>query len=79
MESDFKGVIDLVKLKAYCFDGQYGQNVVVGEVPADMEALVAEKRRELIETVSEVADVLAEAFLRDDENISLREQFVGLP
>jgi len=70
LESDFKGVVDLVKLKAYRFDGEYGQDVVVGEVPADMEALVAEKRRELIETVSEVDDVLAEAFLSDDETIS---------
>lgn len=34
-----------------------------------MEALVAEKRRELIEIVSEVDDKLAEAFL-DDEPIS---------
>jgi len=31
-----------------------------------MEALVAEKRRELIETVSEVDDKLAEAFLGDE-------------
>lgn len=31
-----------------------------------MEALVAEKRRELIETVSEVDDILAEAFLGDE-------------
>lgn len=31
-----------------------------------MEALVAEKRRELIETVSEVDDILAEAFLSDE-------------
>ncbi|MCI42144.1 elongation factor G mitochondrial-like, partial [Trifolium medium] len=35
-----------------------------------MEALVVEKRRELIETVSDVDDILAEAFLSDDENIS---------
>lgn len=42
------------------------ENIVTEEVPADMEALVAEKRRELIETVSEVDDKLAEAFLGDE-------------
>lgn len=36
------------------------------EIPANMEALVAEKRRELIEMVSEVDDKLAEAFLTDE-------------
>jgi len=39
---------------------------VAGDIPADMEGLVAEKRRELIETVSEVDDVLAEKFLNDE-------------
>lgn len=42
------------------------ENVVAGDIPADMEELVAEKRRELIETVSEVDDVLAEKFLNDE-------------
>jgi len=70
LEDCFEGVVDLVNLKAYKFLNKYGENVVVEEVPAAMEALVAEKRRELIETVSEVDDMLAEAFLSDDENIS---------
>jgi hypothetical protein len=38
------------------------KKVVVEEVPADMEALVSEKRHELIETVSEVDGKLAKAF-----------------
>ncbi|RDX65679.1 Elongation factor G-2, mitochondrial, partial [Mucuna pruriens] len=66
LEDDFKGLIDLVKLKAYYFHGSNGEKIVTEEVPADMEALVAEKRRELIETVSEVDDKLAEAFLGDE-------------
>lgn len=39
---------------------------MVDEIPANMEALVAEKRHELIEMVSEVDDKLAEAFLNDE-------------
>ena len=49
---------------AYCSD-----NVVAEEVPTDMEALVSDKRRELIGTVSEVDDKLAEAF-RSGKTIS---------
>lgn len=46
---------------AYC-----SEKIVTEEVPPNMEALVAEKRRELIETVSDVDDILAEAFLSDE-------------
>jgi elongation factor G len=66
LEDDFKGLIDLVKLKAYYFHGPNGDKIDIEEVPSDMEALVAEKRHELIETVSEVDDILAEAFLSDE-------------
>ncbi|CAG7873986.1 elongation factor G-2, mitochondrial [Brassica rapa] len=66
LEENFKGLIDLVHVKALFFHGSSGENVVAGDIPADMEELVAEKRRELIETVSEVDDVLAEKFLNDE-------------
>ncbi|XP_059448256.1 elongation factor G-2, mitochondrial [Corylus avellana] len=66
LEEDFKGLIDLVQQKAYFFHGYSGEKVVTEEIPANMEALAAEKRRELIETVSEVDDKLAEAFLNDE-------------
>ncbi|KAL8129521.1 hypothetical protein V2J09_018676 [Rumex salicifolius] len=67
LEDDFEGLIDLVQMKALYFHGSSGENIITAEIPADMEALVAEKRRELIETVSEVDDKLAEVFLADEE------------
>ena len=42
------------------------EKIVTEEVPPNMEAIVAEKRRELIEVVSEVDDKLAELFLADE-------------
>lgn len=66
LEEEFQGLVDLVQLKAYYFHGSNGENVVTAEVPANMENLVTEKRRELIEMVSEVDDKLAEAFLSDE-------------
>lgn len=66
LEEDFQGLVDLVQLKAYYFHGPNGEKVVTEEVPKDLETLVAEKRHELIETVSEVDDKLAELFLADE-------------
>ncbi|KAL8505357.1 hypothetical protein ACS0TY_016555 [Phlomoides rotata] len=66
LEDDFKGLIDLVNMKAYYFHGSNGENVVTEDIPADLEASALEKRRELIEAVSEVDDQLAEAFLSDE-------------
>lgn len=66
LEEEFQGLIDLVRLKAYYFHGLMGKDIVIEEVPPNMEALVAEKRRELIEVVSEVDDKLAELFLADE-------------
>ncbi|KAA8515892.1 hypothetical protein F0562_019071 [Nyssa sinensis] len=66
LEDDLEGLVDLVQLKAYYFHGSNGEKVVNEEIPANIEALVAEKRRELIEVVSEVDDKLAELFLNDE-------------
>jgi translation elongation factor EF-G len=68
----FSPIFTTYYLVAYC-----SEKVVTEEIPANMEALVAEKRRELIETVSEVDDKLAEAFL-NDEPISSTELEVCL-
>ncbi|KAK9143846.1 hypothetical protein Syun_013246 [Stephania yunnanensis] len=66
LEEDFQGLVDLVAMKAYYFHGSNGEKVETTDIPASMEALVAEKRRELIETVAEVDDKLAEVFLSDE-------------
>ncbi|KAJ4850105.1 Elongation factor G-1, mitochondrial [Turnera subulata] len=66
LEDEFQGLVDLVQMKAYYFQGANGEKVVTADIPADMEALVAEKRHELIEMVSEVDDKLADSFLNDE-------------
>ncbi|CAM0910570.1 unnamed protein product [Alopecurus aequalis] len=66
LEEEFEGLVDLVELKALKFEGGSGQEVVSSDVPSNMQDLVMEKRRELIEVVSEVDDQLAEAFLSDE-------------
>lgn len=66
LEEEFEGLVDLVELKALKFEGGSGQEVVTSDVPSNMQDFVMDKRRELIEVVSEVDDQLAEAFLNDE-------------
>ncbi|PKU77473.1 elongation factor G, mitochondrial [Dendrobium catenatum] len=66
LEEEFQGLVDLVEMKAYYFHGSNGEDIVASDVPSNLEALVLEKRRELIEVVSEVDDQLADSFLNDE-------------
>ncbi|KAI5647425.1 hypothetical protein M9H77_33430 [Catharanthus roseus] len=66
LEDEFQGLVDLVQLKAYYFRGSSGDKVVTEEVPANMSDLVAQKRKELIEAISEVDEELAEAYINDE-------------
>lgn len=66
-EERFEGVIDLVKMKAYRFEGDMGMNVVEGEIPEDMRAEAEAARAELIEKVVEQDDELMSAYLDGTE------------
>ena len=73
MEDEFKGVVDLVDMKAIYSEGLKGETVrVSNEVPADVRSLAEEKRRKLIETLADVDDEIAEIFL--DEGTPTVEQ-----
>ncbi len=65
-EADFKGVVDLLSMKAVTFDGD-GKNVAKGEVPADLKDDVDAKREVLIEDLAEVDDELMERYLEGEE------------
>ena len=63
----FEGVIDLVTMKSYHFEGEKGVNVVEGEIPADMQAQAEEYRENMIDAISMFDDELAEKFLGGEE------------
>ena len=58
--SEFKGVVDLIDMKAYTFDGG---KVNSCDIPEDLKSLADEKRTELIESVAESDEVLLEKYL----------------
>jgi elongation factor G len=66
-EELFEGVIDVIDRKAYKFGGHKGIEVLTVDVPEHLEDLLDEKRRELIEQLSDVDDELGELFLNEME------------
>jgi elongation factor G len=68
VESDFAGVVDLVRMKGIIWkDETLGAEFVVGEIPADMKAKAEEYRHQLIETVVELDEAVLEAYLEGKE------------
>ena len=73
VEDEFKGVVDLIRMKAMYSEGLNGETVRESdEIPSDVRALVDEKRAKLIETLADVDDEIAEIFL--DEGTPSAEQ-----
>ena len=64
VEDEFKGVVDLVRMKAIYSEGLKGETVRESdEIPPDVRSLADEKRAKLIETLADVDDEIAEIFL----------------
>ena len=66
-EDNFSGIIDLVTMKAYHYDGDQHENATEIEIPAELKGVAQEKRMELIETVSLFDDELMEKYLEGNE------------
>ncbi len=69
---NFYGVVDLLKMKGYTFDGPMGEIVIEGEIPAELADKAKEWRERLVEKVAETDDALTEKFLGGEE-ISIDE------
>jgi elongation factor G len=68
VESDFAGVVDLVRMKGIVWKEEtLGAEFVVGDIPADMKAKADEYRHTLIETVVELDEAVLEAYLEGKE------------
>ncbi len=66
-EADFKGIIDLVEMKAFVYYDDLGKDIREEEIPADMLEKAKEYRLQLIESVSETSDELMEKYLEGEE------------
>jgi elongation factor G len=65
LESEFRGIVDLVKLKAFRFEGDNGEHIIEEEIPAEMADEVHAAREEMLDAVSMYSDELTEAILEE--------------
>ena len=63
----FNGVIDLVAMKAYHYNGEQHENATEIDIPEELKGIAEEKRNELIETVAMFDDALMEDYLEGKE------------
>ena len=68
-EEDFKGVVDLVKMKALVWedDAAMGSNYTEVDIPAELQEKAEEYREKLIESVAETDEVLMEKYFAGEE------------
>ncbi len=66
-EENFSGVVDLLKMKAYRFEGKMGETVIEMEIPAELMDEVKKYRAELIERIVENDDDAMNAYLEGTE------------
>jgi elongation factor G len=65
LESEFAGVIDLVRMKAYRFEGGNGEHVVEDEIPEGLRDEAEAERERMLDSVSMFSDELTEAILEE--------------
>ncbi len=65
LEDKFEGVVDLVKMKSFRFEGANGEKILEGDIPADMKDEAAKAREEMLDALSMFSDELTEAILEE--------------
>jgi elongation factor G len=66
-EHELKGVVDLVDMKAYVYDGAGPGAAQEAEIPEELAAQAQEYREKLMDEVAEVSDALMERYLEGEE------------
>jgi elongation factor G len=65
-EDQFKGVVDLITMKANFYDGSNGEKIRVEDIPAEMVDLAHTKRNDLLGALADFDDNLAEKYLAEE-------------
>ena len=74
-EENFRGIVDLVQMKAYIYKNNIGTDIEEIEIPDEVKELAAEYRTKLIESVAETSDALTAKYL---EGVELTEDEIRL-
>lgn len=79
-EADFKGLIDLIEMKAYIYDeaDPNGVKYDIVDIPAEYKEKAEEYRRGLIEGIADFDDAIMEKFLEGSEDFTANELRLGV-
>lgn len=66
-ESEFRGLVDLVGMRAYIYHNDLGTEIEETEIPDDVAELAQEYRAKLVEAVAETDEALLEKYLAEEE------------
>ncbi|XGV96800.1 MAG: elongation factor G [Leptolyngbya sp. BL-A-14] len=66
-EDTLKGIVDLVRMRAFIYNNDLGTDIEEVEIPEAMQALAAEYRLKLVESVAETDDTLTEKYLEGED------------
>ncbi|HEY2939473.1 MAG TPA: elongation factor G [Gaiellaceae bacterium] len=69
-EEHFRGVVDLVEMRAITWADDLGTKMDVGEVPAELAEQAQEYHHQLIDAVADHDDELLETYLLDEESVT---------
>jgi len=67
LEDKHEGLVDLLTMKAYRFEGPAGENIVEIPIPADLQATADERRAIMLDNLSNFSDELTELILEEKE------------
>jgi len=76
-EDQFRGIVDLMRMRAFYYEDDLGQKVEERDIPEDMRDVAAEYRHRLVEASVEFDEALLERYLEGDE-MSEEELILGL-
>ena len=66
-EGSFRGVVDLINMKAITYGNDLGDQIDVGDIPAEVQPLADEWREKLVEAMADLDDDIAHKFLEGEE------------
>ena len=66
-ESEFSGIIDLVKMRAFIYNNDQGTDIEEQDIPSEMLELAQEYRTKLVEAVAETSDDLMTKYFEGEE------------
>ena len=78
-EEKFKGIVDLIKMKAILWhDETMGAEYDIEDIPAELQAECEEWRAKLVETAAEQDEALMEKYFEDPESLTEEEIIAGI-